>query len=67
MSEALSSLFGGKPKKPLTVKPTIEIKPDQAHLERQNVLKELTKRRRATMTSELSQARIGKKTLGAGI
>lgn len=67
MSSALSKLFGGKPEKIRPVIPTLEIKPDQALRERESILKELAKRRRATLTSELSQARVGRKTLGAGI
>lgn len=43
------------------------IKTQSAQGDKDAVLRDLSKLRRATMTSELSQARIGRRQLGAGV
>ena len=67
MTSVLSNIFGGKPQRQKQVYNPTEIRQDQAIGERDRVLKELAKNRRATIISQLSQANIGRKKLGAGV
>ena len=54
-------------RKTVPFNPPAKIVTQDAQRERDEVMKELSKKRRATMTSELSQARIGRRQLGAGV
>ena len=67
MTEVISSVFGKKPERKASYNPPAKIVTQDAQRERDEVMKELSKKRRATMTSELSQARIGRRQLGAGV
>ena len=67
MSSVLSKVFGGKPQAPKPYTPVREISQSSAQSERDRILKQFSKMRRATMTSELSQANVRRRTLGAGI
>ena len=67
MTDAISSLFGGKPKQPKLVTQPIPIeKISQSNIEKDKVMRDLAKRRRATVMNQLTQANIRKQTLGAG-
>jgi len=61
----MSFLFGGKPSKPVvqTVKPIEKIV--QSDEEQQATMKSLSKRKKATVLNQLSQANISRQTLGA--
>lgn len=70
MSNTISKLFGAKPKKPTVVKaqePVEKVQAEQNEVERQQLIKEFAKKRRATLLSESGQASIGRKALGAGL
>lgn len=67
MSSVFSGLFGGKPKTlKLVTQPEPIEKIMQSNIADDAVRKELAKRQRATMLSQLSQANIKRQTLGAG-
>jgi len=63
---AISKIFGGRPSQPKPVTPAREISQQPAINERDRILKQFAKMRRATTTSELSQANVRRRTLGAG-
>ena len=67
MTEVISSVFGKKPERKAAYNPPMRIETQSAQTDRDAVLRNLSKLRRATMTSELSQARIGRRQLGAGV
>ena len=70
MTEALSGIFGRFGRKPARQKQVFnprEINQGQAIGERDRILAQLGKQRRATLLSQLSQANIGRKQLGAGV
>jgi len=66
--DALSGLFGKKPKKPQISPParTLEDTGAMADTGRRKLLEQLGKRRRATMMSNLTEANIKRNKLGAG-
>ncbi len=62
----MSSLFGGRPKKPkLQVITPIE-KVQQGNITDENVRRDFAKRRKATVLNQLTEANIKKNKLGAG-
>ena len=63
---ALSSLFGGKPRAPTMVQEPAKLQTQNADIARDDLLKRLSKLRRATQTSELTTANVKRRTLGAG-
>jgi len=69
MSDVLSSLFGGKPKKPPLVTQTQPIeKVLQGDVEKDKILRDFAKRRKATMLNQVSgEPAIKTQKLGAGI
>jgi len=67
MSSVISNVFGKPERKVVPYSPPARIETQSAQGERDAVLRNLSKLRRATMTSELSQARIGRRQLGAGV
>ena len=70
MGNAISSLFGGKPKKPaMVVQPTPIEKVTETNISDDTVRRELAKKRRATILAaqDLAPANIQRKELGAGI
>lgn len=66
MSNTLSSLFGGKPRRPTVVAQTKAVEQKGADIARDELLKRLAKLRRATQLSQLSEPNIKRTTLGAG-
>lgn len=67
MSSVISNLFGGKPKKPNLVTQPIPIeKVQQSNIEKDKVMKDMAKRRKATLlTQGLGQLNIKQESLGA--
>jgi len=65
MSSVVSALFGGKTKKPQMIQQEPLEKVMQDTTTKEAILKEYAKRHRATVLSQLSEARIKRQTLGA--
>jgi len=67
MGEVFSALFGGKPKEPdlIKQKPSIE-QIQQGDIEKEKVLNQFVKRKRATLLNQLTQANIKTQRLGPG-
>ena len=63
----MSSLFGDRPKLPTIDPKPIPVHGKQSIMARDQVLNRLARLRRATVTSELSNPSIKRKTLGAGV
>ena len=65
----MDNLFGGKPKTPTLVQQAQPVeKVQQSNIEREKVMTELAKRKRATLLSEnLGAANVKRQTLGAGV
>lgn len=68
MGSMLSSLFGGKPKKPQIVSQPPPVQEVNQSDEKQKIMLELAKKRRATILNQqgTDEAKIRKQTLGAG-
>jgi len=67
MSNVISSLFGKAPRAPRVMAAAAEpVTRDQTEGTRDELLRRMAKLRRATLTSELSNPNIKRKTLGAG-
>lgn len=66
MSNALSSLFGGKPRAPTAVATAKPVEQKGADIARDELLKRLAKLRRATQVSQLTEPNVKRTTLGAG-
>jgi hypothetical protein len=65
--EAVGKVFGGKPPRaPTAITPPVEVDQKNADIARDDLLKRLSKLRRATQTSELTAANVKRRTLGAG-
>jgi hypothetical protein len=67
MGNVISNLFGGKPKKPnLVTQPTPIEKVQQSNIEKEKIMKEMAKRRKATLLQQgLGQLNIKQESLGA--
>ena len=70
MSNAISAIFGKKPSTPAAAvvkQRNIEkVSQDVQETEKESILAQFAKRKRATYLSNLSDAMIGKRKLGAG-
>jgi hypothetical protein len=70
MGGAISAIFGGKPKKPKQIvqqqRQIEKVQQDVKETSKESILNLLAKRRRATILSQLTDARIAKRKLGAG-
>ena len=64
--EALSGIFGKKPKKPIISQPHRPQIEEKAGFGNRKLMEQLGKRRRATMMSNLTEANIKRNKLGAG-
>lgn len=62
---SLGALFGKKPRPPEVVKQTPIEKVQQSNISRESIIKEYAKRRKATMMSQLSEANVSQRMLGA--
>jgi len=63
---AMSNLFGGRPRAPSIVTQPVQVQQQSADIARDDLLKRLSKLRRATQTSELTTANVKRRILGAG-
>ena len=64
--KAISGMFGGKPKKPQMVQQTTPVEQVQQNdVEKDKILKELGKRRRATVLAQLTAANVKRQRMGA--
>jgi len=66
--DAISKLFGGKPRPPVRVsQPAAPVTGLETAGANDELLRRLAKLRRATIASELSAANVKRKVLGAGV
>ena len=66
MSNTFRGWFGKRPSPPAAVTQTVQVDQKNADIARDDLLKRLSKLRRATQTSELTSANVKRRTLGAG-
>lgn len=66
MSNYISNIFGNKPKNPVVVTPPRQINGDNANISADAIREKYAKLQRATMVSQLTEANVKRKTLGAG-
>lgn len=66
MTDVMSGLFGKTKKPKMITQPTPVEKIQQPEVEKEKLYREMAKRRRATMLSQLGEANIKRQQLGAG-
>lgn len=66
MSNIISNIFGKRPKNPVQITQPRQISGENADISADAIRERYAKLQRATMTSQLTEANLKRKTLGAG-